>query len=108
MIEFYLKKKKGKIIINLGFCKKSILSNIISFRNGGSIMITAELTKKINLLPKESYSQVECFVEQLIEANNRKEQALKIFMNKMNLAEKSVQENGYYTEEEVEEELSRI
>ena len=30
------------------------------------------------------------------------------FMDKMNLAEKSVQENGYYSEEEVEEELDKI
>ena len=29
-------------------------------------------------------------------------------MDKMNAAEKSVQENGYFSEEEVEEELSKI
>ena len=29
-------------------------------------------------------------------------------MDKMNLAEKSVKENGYYSEEEVEEELDKI
>jgi hypothetical protein len=29
-------------------------------------------------------------------------------MSKMNEAEKSVKENGYYTEEEVEEELAKV
>lgn len=73
-------------------------------------MITAELTKKIDLLPKESYHKVEKFVEQLIVLNTepKKESAFKIFMEKMEAAEKSVQENGYYSEEEVEEELAKI
>ena len=35
-------------------------------------MITAELTRKIDLLPQESYSMVESFVEQLIDANYSK------------------------------------
>lgn len=73
-------------------------------------MLTAELTRKINLLPKESYIKVENFVEKLIALNEHsdKEGAFKTFMDKMNLAEKSVQENGYYSEEEVEKELDII
>ena len=73
-------------------------------------MITAELTKKIDLLPQESYNKVESFVEQLIALNNQtnKENAFKTFMDKMAVAEKSVQENGYYSEDEVEEELDKI
>lgn len=73
-------------------------------------MITAELTRKINLLPQESYDRVESFVEQLllINAQAKKENAFKTFMEKMNAAEKSVQEQGYFTEEEVEEELAKI
>lgn len=73
-------------------------------------MITAELTRKINLLPQESYDRVESFVEQLLLINTQtnKENAFKTFMEKMNVAEKSVQEQGYFTEEEVEEELARI
>lgn len=65
-------------------------------------MITAELTRKINLLPQESYSKVESFVEQLIDANNLKDSAFKVFMEKMNVAEKSIQERGFYSEEEVD------
>lgn len=65
-------------------------------------MITAELTRKIDLLPQESYDKVEIFVEQLIAANSQanKEKAFKIFMDKMTAAEKSVQEEGCYSEEE--------
>lgn len=67
------------------------------------------LDKRIDLLPKESYIKVENFVEQLIAMNEHsdKEGAFKTFMDKMNLAEKSVQENGYYSEE-VEKELDKI
>lgn len=73
-------------------------------------MLTTELTRKIDLLPQESYIKVENFVEQLITLNQQteKESAFRIFMDKMNLAEKSVKENGYYSEEEVEEELDKI
>lgn len=73
-------------------------------------MITAELTRKIDLLPQESYSKVEDFVEQLIAFNVQadKENAFRIFMDKMNDAERSVQEKGHYTEEEVEAELAKI
>lgn len=73
-------------------------------------MITAELTRKIDLLPQESYDKVEKFVEQLLDINAqaRKEHAFRTFMDKMNTAEKSVQEQGYFTEEEVEEELTKI
>lgn len=71
-------------------------------------MITADLTRKIDLLPIESYNKVEDFVEQLIAINSQseKEKAFHIFMDKINIAEKSIEENGYYTEEEVEEELA--
>ena len=73
-------------------------------------MITSELTSKIDLLPQESYNKVESFVEQLIALNNQanKENAFRTFMDKMAVAENSVQENGYYSEEEVEEELDKI
>lgn len=73
-------------------------------------MITAELTRKINLLPQESYDRVESFVEQLLLINTqtKKEKAFNTFMEKMNIAEKSVQEQGYFTEEEVEDELAKI
>ena len=73
-------------------------------------MLTAELTRKIDLLPRESYIKVENFVEQLIALNQHydKEDAFRTFMDKMSLAEKSVQENGYYSEEEAEEELDKI
>ncbi len=67
-------------------------------------MLTAELTRKIDLLPRESYIKVENFVEQLIASDQHsdKERAFRTFMDKMNLAEKSVQENGYYSEEELD------
>ena len=73
-------------------------------------MITAELTRKIDLLPQESYNKVESFVEQFIALNNQanKGNAFRTFMDKMAVAEKSVQENGFYSEEEVEEELDKI
>lgn len=73
-------------------------------------MITAELTRKIDLLPRESYRKVEDFVEQLIMLNKQaaKEKAFQEFMEKMEAAEKSVQENGFYSEEEAEEELGKI
>jgi glutathionyl-hydroquinone reductase len=73
-------------------------------------MITPELTKKIDLLSQESYHKVENFVEQLLSVNvqTQKDSALKTFMEKMTAAEKSVQEQGYFTEEEVEQELEKI
>lgn len=73
-------------------------------------MITAELTRKIDLLPQESYDKVESFVEQLlrINAQEKRENAFRSFMERMNVAEKSVQEQGIFTEEEVEEELAKI
>ncbi|RKI80570.1 hypothetical protein D7V90_14210 [bacterium 1xD42-87] len=37
-----------------------------------------------------------------------KKDAFTTFMDKMNLAEKSVQGNGYYLEEDVEDELDKI
>ena len=47
-------------------------------------MITAELTRKINLLPQESYDRVESFVEQLLMINTqtKKENAFKTFMER--------------------------
>lgn len=73
-------------------------------------MTTAELTRKINLLPQESYKKVENLVEQLLQSNTqmKRENAFRIFMSKMEAAEKSVQTEGYYSEEEVEEELSKV
>lgn len=73
-------------------------------------MITSELTRKIDLLPQESYNKVGSFVEQPIALNDQtnKENAFKTFMDKMDVAEKSIQENGYYSEDEVEEELDKI
>ena len=73
-------------------------------------MITAELTRKINLRPQDSYDKVENFVEQLLSVNvqAKRENAFRTFMDKMNAAEKSVQEQGYFTEEDVEEELAKI
>ena len=62
-------------------------------------MLTAELTRKIDLLPQESYLKVENFVEQLRDSDQytEKERAIRTFMDKMKLAEKSVQENGFYS-----------
>ena len=37
-----------------------------------------------------------------------KDDAFRIFKDKMNATERSVQEYGYYSEEEVEEELAKI
>lgn len=73
-------------------------------------MITAELTRKIDLLPQESYAKVEKFVEQLLSLNlqNKRESAFGTFMERMNAAEISVLEDGYFSEEEVEEELAKI
>lgn len=73
-------------------------------------MITADLTRKIDLLPQESYNKVEDFVEQLLlfNAQANRDKAVKSFMDKMNEAEKSVQQNGYFSEEEVEEELEKV
>lgn len=82
--------------------------SIISTEKEVDIMITAELTQKINLLPQESYDMVENFVQQLLDTNSKKERAFQTFMDKMNAAERSVQEYGYYSEEEVEEELAKI
>ena len=73
-------------------------------------MITADLTRKIDLLPQESYNKVEDFVEQLLlfNAQANRDKAVKRFMDKMDEAEKSVQQNGYFSEEEVEEELEKV
>lgn len=49
-------------------------------------------------------------VEQLLQLNNqaKKEIDFRTFMEKMNAAERSIQEQGYYSEEEVERELAKI
>lgn len=71
-------------------------------------MITAELARKIDLLPQESYRMAESFVEQLADADNLKDSAFKVFMEKMDAAEKSIREHGFFSEEEVEKELAII
>lgn len=73
-------------------------------------MLTTELTRKIDLLPRESYIKVENFLELFIasDQHSEKESAFRTFMDKMNLAEKSVQENGYYSEEEVKAVLDKV
>ena len=75
-------------------------------------MMTADLARKINLLSQESYQEEEDFADQLFRLSRRvgkeKEQAFHAFMQKMEAAEKSLREQGEYSEEEVEEELSRI
>ena len=54
--------------------------------------------------------KMENFAEQYLVLGNQgnKESAFSIFMDKMNAAEKSAQEHGCYSEEEVEEELDKI
>ena len=47
-------------------------------------------------------------LEQVKELLQLKEDAFKIFMEKMNLVEKSIEEQGYYTEQEVEKELASV
>ena len=66
-------------------------------------MITAELKRKINLLSQDSYDKVEAFVEQLLELNaqSKRDVAFKTFMNKMNVAEKSVLEKLEEKKDEV-------
>ena len=73
-------------------------------------MLTTELTRKIDLLSRESYIKVENFLELFIasDQHSEKESAFRTFMDKMNLAEKSVQENGYYSEEEVKAVLDKV
>ena len=44
----------------------------------------------------------------IIDNDKKRESAFKLFMEKMTIAEKSIEEQGYYSEKEVEEELSLI
>lgn len=44
----------------------------------------------------------------LLNAQAKRESAFGIFMDKMNAAENSVQEQGYFPEEDVEAELAKI
>jgi len=73
-------------------------------------MITQELTRKNNLLHQASYDKVDDIARQLTTAHAqiREDEAFKRFMEKMDAVEKSIQEDGFYTEEEAEEELRRI
>lgn len=73
-------------------------------------MITAKLNRKISLLPQESCKKEKGLVGQFLQVSvqAKKEMAFKAFMEKMDVAEKSVEEYGYYSEEEVEEELAKI
>lgn len=48
------------------------------------------------------------FAQQSIDTDRKKDDAYRIFKDKMNTAERSIQEHGYYSEEEVEEELAKI
>lgn len=73
-------------------------------------MISDELIKKVDRLPKESYEMVELFVEQIynLETKVKKEAAFQKFMDKMETAEKSIVTEGEVSEEEVERELAKI
>ena len=44
----------------------------------------------------------------MIDDNKKRESVFKLFMEKMAIAEKTIEEQGYYSEKEVEEELSFI
>lgn len=65
-------------------------------------VISAELIRKINSMPQEN------FAGQLVNDNKLKSSAFQVFMEKMNAAEKSTQEHVFYSEEEIEEELTKI
>lgn len=43
-----------------------------------------------------------------IDTDSKKDDAFRIFKDKMNATERFIQEYGYYSEEEVEEELAKI
>ena len=47
-------------------------------------------------------------LEQVKELSQLKEDAFIIFMGKMDFAEKSIAEHGYYTEQQVEKELGAV
>ena len=44
----------------------------------------------------------------MIDDNKKRESAFKLFMEKMAIAEKTIEEHGVYSEKEVEEELAYI
>lgn len=44
----------------------------------------------------------------IIDNNKKRESAFKLFMERMTIAEKTIEEQGFYSEKEVEEELSSI
>lgn len=78
------------------------------WKMGGGIYDNSRTHKKNRPAPSGKHSMVESFVEQLIDANYSKNSAFRVFMEKMGAAEKSVQEHGFYSEEEVEKELTKI
>jgi len=44
----------------------------------------------------------------IIDDNKKRESAFKLFMEEMTIAEKTIEEQGFYSEKEVEEELAYI
>lgn len=66
--------------------------------------------KKSYNMNRSSDETAEDFVEQalLLSEQAKLESVFRIFMDKMNTAEKFVQEKGYFTEEDVEAELAEI
>ena len=72
-------------------------------------MVTSKLTRKIELFPQEAYNQEGTMEQQiLVNSQVKRERAFKVFMEKMYDAEKSVMEHGFLSEDEVEDELSKI
>ena len=68
------------------------------------------IKRYVQLLVLGGIGSVEAFDEQFLQINAQvqKESAFRIFMEKLNVAEKSVKEQGYFPEEEVETELARM
>lgn len=50
----------------------------------------------------------ESFTKQLINTDKLKSNAFQVFIEKINAAEKSAKEHGFYSEEDVEKELTKI
>lgn len=72
------------------------------YKIGGEIRDNSRTYKKINLMAQES------FAEQLINTDKLKSNAFQVFIKKMNAAEKSVREHGFYSEKDVGKELTKI
>lgn len=62
--------------------------------------------RELPLEKNAKYSNI--ILEQVKELSQLKEDAFKIFMGKMDFAEKSIEEHGYYTEQQVEKELESV